>query len=60
VLLQKFAGITKELDPVLAKKAFERCLNHPEIDPDKKQELQRARDALEGTVPPTPEQNVAG
>lgn len=60
VLLQKFAGIAKELDPVLAKKVFERCLNHPEIDPDKKQELQRARDALEGTVPPTPEQNVAG
>jgi len=58
-LLQNLAEIVKELDPSLAKQAFELCLRHPEIDPDKKKELQRELDALDGGSPPAPDSSGA-
>lgn len=48
VLLENLADIVKELDPALAKQALELCLNHPEIDPDKKREMQREQEARNG------------
>ena len=50
VLLQNLADIVKELDPALAEKALELCLNHPEIDTDKKREIQREREARNGSA----------
>jgi len=45
-VLQKFAEISKNLDPLIAEKAIQLCLKHPEIEPDKKQEFQLTFDKL--------------
>jgi membrane associated rhomboid family serine protease len=39
VMMQRFAEIAKGLDPSMAKKAVELCLEHPEIPPDQKELL---------------------
>jgi membrane associated rhomboid family serine protease len=53
MMLQRFAEIAKELDPSMAKKAIELCLEHPEIPPDRKELLKSDLKNLgEGTVVP--------
>jgi membrane associated rhomboid family serine protease len=57
-MLLNLADIAKELDPSLAKQAFELCLHHPEIDPDKKQEIRREQVVLDGHVLPDPNPGI--
>ncbi|UCE42411.1 MAG: rhomboid family intramembrane serine protease [Candidatus Aminicenantes bacterium] len=53
VMLQNFAGIAKKLNPSIAKKTIELCLDHPEIPPDQKELLRTdLKNLYEGTEVP--------
>jgi membrane associated rhomboid family serine protease len=48
VMLQNFAEAAKKLNPLLAKKAIELCLDHPEIPEDQKETLKSDLRDLDG------------
>ncbi len=59
-MLLNLADIVKELEPSLARRAFELCMHHPDIEPNKKQEIQRERDALNESASPDPDLKITG
>jgi hypothetical protein len=54
-MLQRFAETAKKLDPSMAKKAIEICLDHPETPPDQKERLKSDLKDLEGGIEAPPE-----
>jgi membrane associated rhomboid family serine protease len=48
VMVLNFAETAKKLDPSLAKRAIDLCLNHPEIPPDRKEMLKNDLASLDG------------
>jgi membrane associated rhomboid family serine protease len=51
VVLQKFADIALKIDPIIAGKIIELCLQHPEIPPTKKELLKNALADLQAKQP---------
>jgi len=58
-LLQNFAEIAKDIDPPLAKRAFELCLYHPEVGLETKYEIQKELEAMKDKFPPIPDRTTA-
>jgi hypothetical protein len=48
VMLQQFAELAKKLNPSIATKLIQLCLDHPEVPPDQKEMLKNDLRDLEG------------
>jgi hypothetical protein len=59
-LLQNFGEIVIDIDPSLAKRAYQLCLDHPEVGLETKYEIQKKLEAIKDKLSATPDRTTAG
>jgi membrane associated rhomboid family serine protease len=59
-LLQNFGEIVIDIDPPIAKRAYQLCLDHPEVGLETKYEIQKKLEAIKDKISATPDRTTAG